>query len=119
MWEEGYLWNSGIFVWRADDFLDEVRALTPEVAPALSAGTDIERFFQRTKATSVDVGVLERSAKVDPASPSTPEEHADDLHRLIQALDAGPAVYSWLQQILPLAIQSPVVGLYSPTDSAE
>lgn len=61
---EGYLWNSGIFVWRADDFLDEVRALTPEVAPALAAGADIERFFQLTTSTSVDVGVLERSARV-------------------------------------------------------
>jgi pimeloyl-ACP methyl ester carboxylesterase len=28
--------------------------------------------------------------KTDPSSPSTPEEHADDLHRLIEALDAGP-----------------------------
>jgi pimeloyl-ACP methyl ester carboxylesterase len=28
--------------------------------------------------------------KADPASPSTPEEHADDLHRLIIELDAGP-----------------------------
>jgi putative aldouronate transport system substrate-binding protein len=36
-----------------------------------------------------------------------------------QALDAGPHVYSWLQQILPLGIQSPVVGLYSPTDSSK
>jgi putative aldouronate transport system substrate-binding protein len=36
-----------------------------------------------------------------------------------QALDAGPYVYSWLQQIVPIAIQSPVVGLYSPTDSAK
>ena len=61
---EGYLWNSGIFVWRADDFLDEVRALTPEVSPALSAGTDIARFFQLTQSTSVDVGVLERSTRV-------------------------------------------------------
>jgi pimeloyl-ACP methyl ester carboxylesterase len=32
----------------------------------------------------------ERSTKADPASQSTPEQHADDLHRLIQALDAGP-----------------------------
>jgi pimeloyl-ACP methyl ester carboxylesterase len=32
----------------------------------------------------------ERSVKTDPTSPSTPEEHADDLHRIIQALDAGP-----------------------------
>jgi putative aldouronate transport system substrate-binding protein len=36
-----------------------------------------------------------------------------------QALDAGPAVYSWLQQILPVAIQSPVLGLYSATDGAK
>jgi len=33
---------------------------------------------------------VERSTKADPASPSTPKEHADDLHRLIAELDAGP-----------------------------
>ncbi len=33
---------------------------------------------------------VERSTKADPASPSTPEEHADDLHRIIAALGAGP-----------------------------
>ena len=33
---------------------------------------------------------VERSTKADPASPSTPLEHADDLHRLIAELDAGP-----------------------------
>ena len=34
MRRDGYLWNSGIFVWRVGDFLDDVRRLTPEVAPA-------------------------------------------------------------------------------------
>ena len=33
---------------------------------------------------------VERSVKADPASPSTPEVHGDDLHRLIAELDAGP-----------------------------
>jgi mannose-1-phosphate guanylyltransferase len=64
MVRDGYLWNSGIFVWRAGDFLDEVRAHTPEVAPALDAGSDIERFFAAAKSVSVDVGVLERSSRV-------------------------------------------------------
>ena len=62
---EGYLWNSGIFVWRADDFLEEVRALTPEVAPALAAhGEDITAFFGAVTSIAVDVGVLERSRRV-------------------------------------------------------
>ena len=46
-------------------------------------------FTDRTVVT-YDPRGSERSAKTDPASPSTPEEHADDLHRLIQALGAGP-----------------------------
>lgn len=65
MRREGYLWNSGIFVWRVGDFLDEVRAHTPEIAPALEAHPDdIEAFFAAVQPVTVDVGVLERSARV-------------------------------------------------------
>jgi mannose-1-phosphate guanylyltransferase len=69
MCEQGYLWNSGIFVWRVGDFLDEVRALTPEVAPALAAHAgatpDLAAFFGAIASPiSVDVGVLERSSRV-------------------------------------------------------
>ena len=64
MVREGYLWNSGIFVWRAGDLLAEIRALTPEVAPALDAGADIGRFFATAKSIAVDIGVLERSKRV-------------------------------------------------------
>jgi mannose-1-phosphate guanylyltransferase len=65
---QGYLWNSGIFVWRASDFLDEVRARSPEVAPSLglaeSGAGDIAAFFSGVKPISVDEGVLERSPRV-------------------------------------------------------
>ncbi len=65
MVREGYLWNSGIFAWRAADFLDEIEAVTPEIAPALrEAGDDRERFFATVKPVAVDVGVLERSRRV-------------------------------------------------------
>lgn len=65
MCAEGYLWNSGIFVWRAGDFLDDVRRLTPEIAPALHAhASDIDAFFASVTPISVDVGVLERSDRV-------------------------------------------------------
>lgn len=62
---EGFLWNSGIFVWRVGDFLDEVNAHTPEVAPSLAAHADDMRgFFAAVTPISVDVGVLERSSRV-------------------------------------------------------
>ena len=68
MWAEGYLWNSGIFVWRAGDFLAEVRAHTPEIAGALAeverGASSMEQFFATVKPVSVDVGVLERSSHV-------------------------------------------------------
>ncbi|HEX7018483.1 MAG TPA: mannose-1-phosphate guanylyltransferase [Gemmatimonadaceae bacterium] len=65
MCRDGYLWNSGIFVWRAGDFLDDVRRLTPEIAPALHAhADDIAAFFASVTPVSVDVGVLERSDRV-------------------------------------------------------
>ena len=66
MLREGYLWNSGIFVWRAGDFLDEIAALTPEIAPHLAAHPDdLATFFAAiTTGISVDVGVMERSARV-------------------------------------------------------
>jgi pimeloyl-ACP methyl ester carboxylesterase len=46
-------------------------------------------FTDRTVVTYDPRGV-ERSTKADPASPSTPGQHADDLHRIIAALDTGP-----------------------------
>ena len=52
-------------------------------------GTLARHFTDRTVVTYDPRGV-ERSLKTDPASPSTPDEHADDLHRIIAELDAGP-----------------------------
>ena len=62
----GYLWNSGIFVWRAGDFIAEVRARSPEVAPCLplADSEDIAAFFKAVTPISVDEGVLERSPRV-------------------------------------------------------
>jgi pimeloyl-ACP methyl ester carboxylesterase len=46
-------------------------------------------FTDRTVVTYDPRGV-ERSTKADPASLTTPEQHADDLHRIIAAIGAGP-----------------------------
>jgi mannose-1-phosphate guanylyltransferase len=65
MRDQGYLWNSGIFVWRVGDFLGEVRALSPEVGPALAKhGKSLKGFFSAVKPIAVDHAVLERSRRV-------------------------------------------------------
>ncbi|HZI42457.1 MAG TPA: sugar phosphate nucleotidyltransferase [Gemmatimonadaceae bacterium] len=65
MWQEGYLWNSGIFVWRVADYLDELQRHTPEVASAIDAhGDDLAGFFAAVRPITVDVGLLERSSRV-------------------------------------------------------
>jgi mannose-1-phosphate guanylyltransferase len=62
---DGCLWNSGIFAWRAGDFLREVRTHSPEVSPGLAHPGDAAAFFAAiTKPLAVDVAVLERSDRV-------------------------------------------------------
>jgi mannose-1-phosphate guanylyltransferase len=64
---EGYLWNSGIFVWSVGDFLAQVEQHTPELARAISLDRDAEApefFASVANPISVDVGVLERSKNV-------------------------------------------------------
>ena len=62
----GCLWNSGIFAWRAGDLLEELRAHCAEVAQPLATNpSDMAAFFGAIiKPIAIDVGVLERSAKV-------------------------------------------------------
>lgn len=67
--KEGYLWNAGIFVWSAKAFLSEIKKYLPEVAHALSfRDTDAEKFaehFSVLSPVSIDVGILEKSKKVE------------------------------------------------------
>lgn len=62
----GYLWNSGIFIWRAATLLSELKRHTPELAsllPLLEEG-DVDAFFERAPQMSIDEGLLERSDRV-------------------------------------------------------
>jgi mannose-1-phosphate guanylyltransferase len=64
---EGYLWNSGIFVWTVGDFLAQIKKHARELARAMALGPDAvaSDFFGRVaNPVSVDVAVLERSKDV-------------------------------------------------------
>ena len=65
--QEGYLWNSGIFVWTVGDFLAQVKQHARELKRALALQEDAEasEFFNRIEnPISVDSSVLERSKNV-------------------------------------------------------
>jgi mannose-1-phosphate guanylyltransferase len=62
-----YLWNTGLFVWRAADLLDEMERVAPEelasLIPILREG-GTEEFFSRAPTISIDHAVLEKSSRV-------------------------------------------------------
>jgi len=65
--QEGYLWNSGIFVWTVGDFLAQVKQHARELKRALALPADGEasEFFNRIdNPISIDSSVLERSKNV-------------------------------------------------------
>jgi pimeloyl-ACP methyl ester carboxylesterase len=72
-----------------DSSTEPVLLLIGSPMGAAGFGTLAGHFADRTVVTYDPRGV-ERSPKTDPTSPSTPDEHADDVHRLISELDAGP-----------------------------
>ncbi len=69
-----YLWNSGIFVWRAKDILAEIRRQMPELHKGLASiekaiGTKKEEevtreVFSGIRPVSIDYGVMEKAARV-------------------------------------------------------
>jgi mannose-1-phosphate guanylyltransferase len=63
---QGYLWNTGIFIWPVDLFLEEVRRHAPEIGEQfeLLEQNRVREFFERVPSLSVDHAVLERSDRV-------------------------------------------------------
>jgi pimeloyl-ACP methyl ester carboxylesterase len=74
---------------RNDASTEPVLVLIGSPMGAAGFGTLSQHFSDRTLVTYDPRGV-ERSVKTDPASPVTPDVHADDLHRLIQAIGGEP-----------------------------
>ncbi len=69
-----FLWNSGMFIWRVDTILDEIRTYMPDLFEGL---TEIEKHlnqkdyhdvlvktYGQMKKISIDYGIMEKSTKV-------------------------------------------------------
>jgi pimeloyl-ACP methyl ester carboxylesterase len=60
-------------------------------SPMGAAGfASLASHFPDRAIATYDPRGAERSTKADPTTESTPDEHAEDLHRIIKALNAGP-----------------------------
>lgn len=91
--KEGFLWNSGIFVWRADLFLEEVRCHAPEIGdlfPHLEAGR-VERYFDEAPSISVDEAILERSERVGAVEAAFRWDDVGSWEALARTLPEGEA----------------------------
>jgi mannose-1-phosphate guanylyltransferase len=62
----GFLWNSGMFVWRPQVLLAELDAHTPEFAGMLErlAEGEIDEFFAHVPTLTIDRGLMERSPNI-------------------------------------------------------
>ncbi|MGB3801819.1 MAG: mannose-1-phosphate guanylyltransferase [Lewinella sp.] len=69
-----YLWNAGIFIWRAKTILDAYEAYAPEIYALLSQGLSyyntereqsfIDEFYPQTPSISVDYAIMENAANI-------------------------------------------------------
>ncbi len=58
---EGYLWNSGMFVFDSDLFMDECRKLIPDIVKAFDES--VERGYEVSPDISVDKAVMEKTSR--------------------------------------------------------
>ena len=65
--DKHFYWNSGIFIWKAQIFLDEVRKYLPKLyvnLKLINSVNDIPRIWPRIDAISVDYGIMEHSKRI-------------------------------------------------------
>ena len=71
--EDGYFWNSGMFFWRLDTFLSELKSAQPamaatveELAKSIAGGNDAEtdRLFESLEPISIDYALMEKARHV-------------------------------------------------------
>lgn len=100
-----YLWNSGMFVFRAADYLEELERLAPEMAAACAAAvesaetgadfTHLGEAFARCPADSIDYAVMEktdRAAVVELDAGWSDVGSWDALHAVLEKDADGNAI---------------------------
>ena len=59
-----FFWNSGIFVWRAETILQEIKRYLPSVYESFCGTSSIDKIYKNLSAISIDHGIMEKSKNV-------------------------------------------------------
>lgn len=63
--KKGYYWNSGIFMFNSQVFIEEVKTYAAEIFEAFESSSNLNEAFSKIKTKiSIDYGIMEKSSKV-------------------------------------------------------
>jgi mannose-1-phosphate guanylyltransferase/mannose-6-phosphate isomerase len=68
--EEGYFWNSGMFLFNTDIFFEECEKYAPEIVSAFCSPPDVA--FREAQNISIDYGIMEKTKKAAVVPLKTP-----------------------------------------------
>ncbi len=105
-----FLWNSGMFVWRVDVFLEALKQHLPELFELgerydLTTEEGVKRFYEQAPEISIDYGVMEKADNIAVVEAVFDwedvgslfalsrvierDEHGNSVHGEVVSLDAG------------------------------
>ncbi len=93
--DSGYLWNSGMFMFSPELFLDECRKHQPDVAYAFDSEEEIERIYSYLPELSVDFGIMEKTSRAAVVELNTFWSDVgsfDSLYEIFEKDEGGNAV---------------------------
>ncbi|PKP58837.1 MAG: mannose-1-phosphate guanylyltransferase/mannose-6-phosphate isomerase, partial [Candidatus Altiarchaeales archaeon HGW-Altiarchaeales-2] len=61
---DGYLWNSGMFIFNTKIFTEAVKDLTPEIYTAFESSSNLTEIYKKIPEISVDYGIIEKAKNV-------------------------------------------------------
>ena len=61
---KNYLWNSGMFIWKASVILDQFQEYLPNIYKPFNEVKDIHTFWSKLPSISIDYGILEKAHSV-------------------------------------------------------
>lgn len=100
---EGCLWNGGVFIWRVNAFLDEVKAHAPQMlftAGNANDARDMRRYFANVQSISVDYAVMERSKRVAVVPASVGWSDLGTWDSIMRLMDDGAEVSEDVRRVL-------------------